>query len=64
MEADKIAIIIVDISAGFIVFLIGLGMLSFPYDIIWAVFNIYLWIVLPMLILWSWNKKDTENVLN
>jgi hypothetical protein len=36
MEADKIAIILIDVSAGFIVFLIGLGMLSFPYDIIWA----------------------------
>lgn len=64
MEADKIAIILIDVSAGFIVFLIGLGMLSFPYDIIWAVFNLYLWIVLPILILWSRNKKDRGNILN
>jgi hypothetical protein len=63
MEAKKIAAIAVDISAGFIVALMGLEMLPFPLDIIWGIFNVWLWIVSPALILWAKNK-DANNLLN
>jgi len=59
MEAKKIATIVVDVSAGFIVVLIGLGMLPFPLNIMWGLFNVWLWIALPTAILWA-NKKEDE----
>jgi len=63
MKTEKIAIIIADASAGFVVFLMGLQMLTFPFDIIWVAFNLMLWIALPILILWSKNKEDAKNPL-
>jgi hypothetical protein len=62
-EIKKIAAIAVDVSAGFIVVLMGLEMLPFPLDIIWGAFNVWLWIVSPALILWAKNK-DANNPLN
>jgi len=64
MEAKKIAAIAVDASAGFIVVLMGLEMLPFPLNIIWGVFNVWLWIASPALILWAKNKEDANNLLN
>lgn len=64
MEAKKIAAIAVDISAGFIVVLMGLEMLPFPLNLIWGIFNVWLWIASPALILWAKNKEDTNNLLN
>ena len=64
MEAKKIAAIAVDASAGFIVVLMGLEMLPFPLNIIWGIFNVWLWIASPTLILWAKNKEDANNLLN
>jgi len=63
MEAKKIATIMVDVSAGFIVVLMGLGMLPFPLSIMWGLFNIWLWIVIPAAILWAKKKEDEEKKL-
>jgi len=63
MLAKKIAIIAVDVSAGFIVTLTGFKMTSFPLDMIWGIFNVWLWIVAPTLILWAKNK-DVKNLSN
>ena len=60
MKVKKIAIIVVNVSAGFIVVLVGLGMLPFPLNIIWGVFNIWLWIVAPTAILWYDKKEDLK----
>ena len=57
MEAKKTATIVADISATFIVFLIGLTMLPFPTSLVWGAFNVWLWIVAPPAILWA-NKKE------
>ena len=64
METKKIVTIAVDASAGFIVTLTGFKMTSFPFDIIWGIFNIWLWIASPALILWAKNKEDEKNLLN
>jgi len=58
MEAKRIAIIVVDASAGFVVVLTGLEMLLFPWNMIWVFFNVLLWIVCPIAILWAKNKED------
>jgi len=60
MEAKKIATILIDVSAGFIVVLVGLGMLPFPLNIIWGLFNVWLWIVSPTAILWAKKKEDEK----
>jgi hypothetical protein len=57
----KAAIIAVDASAGFIITLIGLEMLLFPLNAIWGIFNVWLWIASPALILWAKNKEDTSS---
>jgi len=62
--AKKILIIAVDASAGFIVALTGFKMTSFPLDMIWGVFNVWLWIVAPTLILWTENKENAKNLSN
>lgn len=65
MEAKKIATILVDVSAGFIVVLVGLGMLPFPLNIIFGLFNVWLWIAVPTVVLWVKKKEDEEkNLLN
>jgi hypothetical protein len=63
MEAKKIATILVDVSAGFIVVLVGLGMLPFPLNIIFGLFNIWLWIAVPTVVLWAKKKEDEEKKL-
>jgi len=63
MEAKKITTILVDVSAGFIVVLVGLGMLPFPFNIMWGLFNVWLWIVVPTTILWAKKKEDKEKKL-
>jgi hypothetical protein len=63
MEAKKIATILVDVSAGFIVVLVSLGMLPFPLNIMWALFNVWLWIAVPTAILWAKKKEDEEKKL-
>jgi hypothetical protein len=63
MGAKKIAAMAVDVSAGFIVVLMGLEMLPFPLNAIWGIFNAWLWIASPALILWAKNKEDAKNVL-
>jgi len=61
MEAKKIATIVIDVSAGFIVVLVGLGMLPFPLNIIWVLFNVWLWIASPTAILWAKKKEDEKS---
>jgi len=63
MGAKKIATIVVDVSAGFIVVLMGLGMLPFPLNIMWGLFNVWLWIIVPTTILWAKKKEDGEKKL-
>jgi len=63
MDAKKIVTIFVDVSAGFIVVLIGLGMLPFPFNIMWGLFNVWLWIALPTAILWAEKKEDEKKKL-
>lgn len=58
MEVKKIATIVANVSAGFVVVLVGLGMLPFPLNIIWGVFNVWLWIVSPTATLWAEKKED------
>jgi len=60
MEIEKIAIIVANITVGFIVFLMGLGMLSYPYNLIWAIFNLWLWVVTPLVILLIKSEKYLE----
>lgn len=63
MDAKIMATIVVDVSAGFIVVLVGLGMLPFPLNIMWGLFNVWLWIVVPTTILWAKKKEDEEKKL-
>lgn len=60
MEAKKIAIIVADVSAGFIVVLVGLEMLSFPLNVVWGLFNVWLWIVSPTMILLAERKEEEK----
>jgi len=62
MGAKKTVAMAVNASAGFIVTLIGFKMVSFPLDIIWGIFNVWLWVVSPTLILWAKNKEDEKNL--
>jgi hypothetical protein len=39
-------------------------MATFPYDIVWGIFNFWLWIVSPALILWARNKEVEKNLLD
>jgi len=64
MEVKKIATIVVDVSAGVIVVLVGLGMLPFPLNIIWGLFNIWLWILTPTTLLWAKREEDKKRLLN
>jgi len=57
MEAKKTATIVANVSAAFIVALLGLTMLPFPLNLVWAAFNAWLWTVAPTAILWA-NKKE------
>jgi len=58
VEAKKIAIIVADVSAGFIVVLVGLEILSFPLNVVWGLFNVWLWIVSPTMILLAEKKEE------
>jgi len=58
MEVKKLVTIVANVSAGFVVVLVGLEMLPFPLNIIWGVFNVWLWIVSPTAILWAKKKED------
>ncbi len=53
------ATLVANVSAGFIVVLVGLGMLPFPLNLVWGLFNVWLWIVSPTTILWA-KKKEEE----
>jgi hypothetical protein len=64
MEAKRTATIVVDISLGFIVVLVGLGMLPFPLNTMWGILNIWLWIVTPTAILWAKKKEDEKRFSN
>jgi len=64
MEAKKTATIVADISATFIVFLLGLTMLSFPTSLVWGAFNAWLWTVSPTAILWANKKEDEKKLTN
>jgi hypothetical protein len=64
MKITKAATIIVDASAGFIVTLLGLEILPFPFNAIWGIFNVWLWIASPALILWAKNKEDVQKISN
>jgi len=59
-ETLKVVTIIVDVFAGFVVVLVGGGMLSFPLNMIWGLFNVSLWIVAPTAILWAKKREDEE----
>ena len=61
MEVKKIVTIVVNVSAGFIVVLIGLGMLPFPLSIVWGVFNVWLWIISPTAVLWADRKDENKS---
>jgi len=61
MEVKKIVTIVVNVSAGFIVVLIGLGMLPFPLSIVWGVFNVWLWIISPTAVLWAKRKDENKS---
>ena len=61
MEAKKIAAIVVNVTAGFIVVSVGLAMLPFPLNIAWGVFNFWLWIVSPTAILWAQRKDENKS---
>jgi hypothetical protein len=63
MDAKTMATIVVDVSAGFIVVLVGLGMLPFPLNIMWGLFNVWLWIASPA-ILWANKKENDKKLLN
>jgi len=63
MEARKIATIVVNVLAGFIVVRVGLGMLPFPLNKIWGLFNVWLWIVPPTAIFWAKKKEDEKGNL-
>lgn len=64
MDAKKTATIVANVSAGFIVFLVGLTMLSFPTNLVWGAFNVWLWIVAPTAILWANKKEDEKKLTN
>ena len=61
MEAKKTATIVANISAAFIVFLVGLTMLPFPTGLLWGLFNVWLWIVAPTAILWASKKEEGKS---
>jgi hypothetical protein len=56
----KILAIIGDIIGGGIVIVIGGMMLSFPLNMVWAGFNIYMWTIAPIM-LWKIKNYDIEN---
>jgi hypothetical protein len=60
MKIAKAATIIVDASAGSVVTLLGLEILPLPFNAIWGIFNAWLWIASPALILWAKNKEDAK----
>ncbi len=60
MEVKKTVNIAANVSAGFIVVLVGLGMLRFPFNLMWGLFNVWLWIVSPTAILWAKRKEDEK----
>jgi len=64
MELRKIVTIVANVFAGFIVVLVGLTMLSFPFSLVWGTFNVWLWIVSPTAILWAKKKEDEKNSIS
>jgi len=64
MEFRKIVTIVANVFAGFIVVLVGLTMLSFPFSLVWGTFNVWLWIVSPTAILWAKKKEDEKNSIS
>lgn len=61
MEVRKTAIIIVDFFAGLIVSIAGSTMLQSPLNLVWMIFNAWLWIVSPTTILWAKKREDEKN---
>ena len=51
----KILAIIGDIIGGGVVIVIGEMMLSFPLNMVWAAFNIYMWTIAPIML---WKAKN------
>lgn len=47
----KLITIAIDMIGGAIVVSVGLSMLPFPYNLVWGTFNLYIWIVAPILLL-------------
>jgi hypothetical protein len=55
MGTLKILAIIGDIIGGGVVTIIGEMMLSFPLNIVWTGFNIYMWTIAPIML---WKAKN------
>ncbi len=60
MKVKKMATLVANVSAGFVVVLVGLGMLPFPLNLAWGLFNVWLWIVSPTTILWAQKKEEEK----
>lgn len=58
LKIEKIITIIIDLVLGSVVVAIGLMMLPFPLNMVWIIFNLWIWIVAPLTLLWA--KKKTE----
>jgi len=59
MKLRQIITICVDIVAGSIVVTVGLMMLPFPLNILWGIFNAYMWIAVPI-ILYKANRTEEK----
>jgi len=60
MKLQKIITIVANVFCGFIVVLVGLRMLSFPFNLVWGTLNAWLWIGAPTAILWAKKKEDEK----
>jgi hypothetical protein len=56
----KILAVIGDIIGGGVVIVIGEMMLSFPLNMVWTGFNIYMWTIAPIM-LWKAENYDIGN---
>ena len=64
MNLRKAITIVIDLVAGFSIAVIGVLMLPTYLAIPWVVFNVYMWTVAPITLLWAIQKEKQKEKNN
>ena len=63
LKLRKTVTIAVDVSVGATIVVIGLIILPFPLNLVWGLFNVWLWVVAPSMLLWAKRREEEKQAL-